>query len=209
MMKKIALLAIITCATISAYAQFSIGPVFGASLTNVSENHSSIQNDDSTLPTFHYYAGIDVSNRFSKKIIGSLGLQYQARGFKYDVVSPVEDIEMSFNYLSVIPNIEFKPLPSIGITAGASIGFKLSERSNDDDITSLFEYANPIDIGGMLGLKYYFNENFYLNLSYFNSLVSISDFEVSDENGNISEDKLRSLNQSLSLGVGYNFYLKK
>ncbi|MCU0347783.1 MAG: porin family protein [Saprospiraceae bacterium] len=160
-------------------------------------------------PLLRYFAGIQANAHFSEKIIGGLGLQYQGRGFKHDLESPLEDVEWKLNYLTFTPNIEYKPLPSLGIQAGASIGLKLNERLNDDDITSLFEYAKPIDIGGMLGLKYYFNENLYLNLSYFNSLVSISDIEVTDENGNTSEDNLRTLNQSLSLGVGYNFYLKK
>ena len=206
-MKKLAFFLIALSATVSLHAQFTISPTAGGSLATV---HYNFPEEFKTQPVYRYFAGIQSSYSFSEKFSTGIGLQYATKGYETDAANPVWNSEAKFKYLEIMPFAEYKILRPVGLIAGGSIGLLLDEKykgANGGWNSPIIDIANPVDISGTVGLKFYLNELF-LSLMFNRSLVSASDLNYTDENGE-PIGNAKQFNQSLSLGVGYNFHLKK
>ncbi len=205
-MKKIAFYLFALCASFSLHAQFTISPTAGGSLTTVNYNFPE---EFKTQIVYRYFAGVQSSYSFSEKFSTGIGLQYATKGYETDAANPIWNSEAKFKYLEIMPFVEYRIFRPIGLIAGGSIGLLLDEKyksAQTDWGSPIIDTVNPLDISGSIGFKVYLHEIF-VSLIYNNSLVSTSSIHYTDEQG-VEVGVGKQYNQSLSIGVGYNFHLK-
>ncbi len=202
-MKKTIFSAAIFLTSIGVYAQLFIAPTVGYSQAN----------SEITYPTFtepasvnRFTAGVQLQKKLSEKFRLGLTLQYAGKGFKTRGADGAFN-HWRYDYLELIPSVEYKPFAFMGIYAGPSIGYLF-----DLDFKNYDKWAEPFgtpieatELAGEVGIKLYWKAVF-LNFSYNRSLLSISAINFTDENGSKIEDA-KEFNKSIRLGVGYNFQL--
>jgi len=205
-MKKLVFCLFALTVVISLSAQVAVSPILGVSINNVKHTFPENFNTKSVL---RHFMGVQGSFGFSEKFSVGLGLQYATKGYESNTNS-IWRTEALFKYLEFMPYTEYKPIRFVGIMAGAGVGLLLDEKyraSNGPWNSSGFNLLKPVDISGTVGLRFYLSKLF-LGLMFNRSVASSSDINYTDENGN-PIGNAKEYHQSLSLGVGYNFHLKK
>ena len=187
-------------------AQFSVAPNVGV---NISRNIFS----DYAFPTkysTYVFGGAIVKYDLTNKLSLETALQYSQKGYHkdagdFEVLLP----EVRYSYLDIQPIIEYKPYTFIGIYGGINYGIKLKEEykfSGSDWINgNNNKTIKDYDFGGLLGLRYYYN-NFFISAQYNQSFINISTLHFTDDQGN---DKVSATqkNSTFQFGIGYFFKL--
>lgn len=205
-MKKMMVCASLLFLSFGLYAQWSIAPNVGYSLSTSKINYD-YWFDYKYTPRIS--AGVQTQYGFSGKFVMGLGLQYTAKGFRTRGADG-GILEMRLDYIEAIPTVEYKPFDFMGIVLGPSIGYLMDVDYKEDSSkwTDPFtNFYNDMELGAMAGLKFYWKDLF-LNLTFNRSLLTVTNINFTDENGNTIKTG-KEFNQSFRLGVGYNIHLRK
>lgn len=207
MTKKTAFLTVLSLCTFTTFAQLTFSPVLAANYSKAKVN----KDDFRTSRTFRYTLGVQPVYHFSEKTAIGLGIQLTTKGYKDGAGVYSLGEESQFQYLEANPFFEYRPFKFLGIIAGGNIGFLNSIQSKyggkwQKPVNNpiFFEKWN-VELNG--GLRYYCGEAF-VSFLFSQSILPILELYFSDENGN-PISSLKQYHQSLSLGIGYNFHLKK
>ncbi len=205
-MKKVAFFFICLAFAVSAKAQFMLSPIAGLNFSNMTASSNAYYK---TYTVLRYYLGVQPSYDINEKFNVGAGVQFATKGYRWGDMGAKSETELRNGYLEFAPFAMYKPMKIIGIYAGASLGYQVDEKVKNDGKWSspFFDFSEKYDFGGVVGIKL-FAKNIFVNLGLYRSLVPISELNLTDENGNILEN-VKQFNQVLSLGLGYNFHLKK
>ncbi|MCC6726253.1 MAG: outer membrane beta-barrel protein [Saprospiraceae bacterium] len=205
-MKKTMISASLLFLAFGLFAQWSIAPTAGYSLSTSKINYDYFF-DYKYAPRF--FAGLQSQYSFSEKFMVGLGLQYTAKGFRTRGTAG-GILEWKLDYLEAIPSFEYKPFDFMGIVLGPSIGYLMDvdyKEAGDKWTDPFGDTYKGMELGAMAGLKFYW-QDLYLNLTFNRSLSNITNIKFTDENGNTIKNG-KEFNQSFRLGLGYNFQLKE
>lgn len=192
------------------FAQWTVAPVVGGTLSNITSPKELGFPNSKALPNFSlgFQGKYDISERFG---IG-LALSYVGKGFRYELnLPPILESSIGFRYFDATVFAEYKPIKQMGILLGGGYGLLKEERFKIDgqvqDHPTSFQLAEDHEINATAGLRYYF-EHFFLSVTYNCGLSPVIELIATDGNGEKLYDAA-SYNQTIQVGVGYNFHLKK
>lgn len=206
-MKKLAFFFLLSTLSSSLFAQFTFSPVVAGNYSKARTNRTEF----TTSNAIRYTLGVQPAYHFNEKIAVGLGLQFSTKGYKDEAGMYRLTEEAKFQYLEANPFFEFRPFRFLGIVAGGniaylnSIEFKYGGKWQKPVKGSLFSQNWDVQIAG--GLRYYLGDA-YVNLLFSQSILPFEKINFTDENGTAIYT-LKEYHQSISLGLGYNFHLKK
>ncbi|MCF8245239.1 MAG: PorT family protein [Saprospiraceae bacterium] len=205
-MKKLAFFFFCLVFAFSAKAQFMLSPIAGLNFSNMTASSNAFYK---TYTVLRYYIGVQPSYDINEKFNVGAGVQFATKGYRWGDIGSTSETELRIGYLEFTPYAMYKPVKIIGIYAGASLGYQLDEKIKNGGKwrSPFFDFSEKYDFGGVVGIKL-FAKNIFVNLGLFRSLVPINEINLTDENGEILEN-VKQFNQLFSIGVGYNFHLKK
>lgn len=162
-----------------------------------------------TDPAVNYFAGIRPAYQFGERWNAGLGLQFSQKGHASAANGDFITTDMRLRYIDILPSVEYRFLSFLSVYGGANIGYLLTEQWKflDQWTEPIVDILNPVDIGGLLGLRFYY-QNFYLGAHYNRSLVSVDGIIFTDENGNEIEGT-KMLLENVQVGLGYVFGKRK
>jgi Outer membrane protein beta-barrel domain len=204
-MKKTMISASLLFLAFGLFAQLTIAPNIGMSMSTSKFSFGNSDNEDYAPRLF---AGVQAGYGFSEKFGLGLGFQYAGKGYKYRDISSTP-LEFKYEYYEAIAFAEYKPFHFMGVVLGPSVGFlkDITFVQNGTPINANFNFIDDKEFGVMAGLKFYWKDVF-LNLTFNRSILPIAEYNLTDENG-APAGIGKEFNQSFRLGVGYNFHLKK
>jgi Outer membrane protein beta-barrel domain len=190
----------------SLFAQFSIAPLVAA---NFSKSRTT-QNDFETLPVLRYVLGVQPMYHFSEKTAVGLGMHLTTKGYKGKPDIYYVAGETNYQYLEINPFFEYRPFKFLGLQLGGEIGYNtlVEFKYGGSWITPSKLYKVKKWDAGLTGGARYYSGNFFVSLLYTHGIITFDEINFTDENG-LPVFKLNQYHQTLSLGVGYNFQLKK
>ena len=173
-MKKIFLLAgaVIIC-SLASQAQFKVGIVTGANVSNQHRNDVNGGKLISNEAFKGFHAGVVADWQIAKNIYLQPQLLYTRKGAKYTAALGT-DARLTLNYVEMPVNILYKvniPFGKIVAGAGPVIGYSFSGKlQNNGQVKKLYSTDmknwNRLDISAnaMAGLE--FNNGFFANVNY-------------------------------------------
>jgi len=142
---------------------------------------------------------IELSSRLS--VLGEV--QYSRKGHTVEFADG--EAFLRYEYLDIIPQLEYRVVGPFAFSAGVNFGLKLAERSKlrDGQTNKLANTISPTDLGLVLTAKVDFTK-FYGFIRYNRGISDISNLEI---NGQLVEGVLIDVNQfnrNWQIGFGYN-----
>lgn len=193
---------------------FSVMPFAGLTLANA---HPEIDLGFDPKYRTGFFAGASLNFPIASKWSLPVDVQYAQRGFFYNTPGAFVQInnqtavfrgriDYRLGYLDFAPRLEFWPVQGLGISAGAYLGFRLSESVRYGD---LIEWTNTKDLGlfessdfGLTGRLSGAFGPLTVFAAYQFGLSNISNLEYTDDNGQ-SLGNLGLNNRSVFVGVGW------
>lgn len=149
---------------VGAHAQFSINISAGLNYSNL--NLGFTNKIDNSTSGFGYYGSITPSFRFNKSLAVGLEIQQSMDRYNYNGFFHNASI---FHFGRLIPQVNLKMIPSLGIIFGGNIGYKLIdlERINTTPFPTqvLNDMNNKYDFAAIFGVEYDI-QKWYVNLRY-------------------------------------------
>jgi len=206
-MKKTAFFFLLSILSGGLFAQLSFSPIVAANYSKATTNRTEFK----TSGVLRYTLGVQPVYHFNEKMAVGLGLQLSTKGYKDDAGMYRLSEESKFQYLEANPFFEFRPFKSIGIIAGGNVAylnsFEYKFEGEWQKPVSGKNYSQKWDIQLAGGLRYYLGEAF-VSLLFSQSFLPFEKIYFTDANGETT-GSLKEYHQSISLGAGYNFQLKK
>lgn len=206
MRKTIALLFYVSMLVFSsdcAIAQNTFKIDFGVINSRIhTENIPNIKTSE--IQNFYFSAGFGkYLNRNTEVYIEA---QYLTKGYTMRFGQELIDAFVyNFNYISLLPQIQYRPFHFLGISTGLEAGYKVAEKSREANwVVGPWNKSKDIktmDFSWVVGVHFHFR-NFYLKVLSDRGFQNISKLEFSDEQGNIIEDAAIK-NRSIQVGFGY------
>lgn len=208
-MKRIILTSLVLAfgITESMFGQISLNFSSGMNYSNCKfEEFESL----SPKGRFGYFIGIAPSYQISEKIQFRVDFQYSLKGFNTGIENNLIPSDFRYEYLDIIPEVEFLLQRYLALGIGVNYGIKVNEQikvSNGDWSEPIVETINSTDFGLICKLETHFKSLFGF-VRYNIGLKNIAEGVFTDENGQINED-VKQLNRNLQIGIGYEFNFKK
>ncbi len=157
--------------------------------------------DDNVNFRWGYYFAASYKLKLNDRLAFIPELQYSMEGYNAGILSIQK---FRFNYIRVLPHIQFKIIQNLWLGAGLNGGLRTSATVfNSFQQINFNTFIEPADLG-LLGVVRYYVKNWYASVRYNHGLKIISEFTVTDVNGNpIGSTILK--NRNIQLGVGYSF----
>jgi len=151
-----------------------------------------------------YFISLRHQTSFSEKWAFNSELQYSQDGYR---IFPEHEIDTRYQFLRLLPQIEYKPHPKIGFLAGLNVGVNLKKETRqykgDWFTIPIDDSINDYDFGFIIGGKYYLKK-FTFSFRYNHGLSKTTEFTFTGENGETLGDTFGQ-NRSIQIGVGYAF----
>ncbi len=158
-----------------------------------------------------YFLGIAPNYQINNRMQVQVGFQYSLKG--YDTRSPntVAPSWSRYEYLDILPEIEFYFLEHLAIGVGVNYGIKLNEqlRFGEENGSSAEkpETIKSTDFGLIGKLEYNYKSLFGF-VRYNIGIKDIAATTFTDENGQDIFD-LKQFNRNLQIGIGYQLSFNK
>jgi len=183
---------------------------------------SSIQTDwEAFDPKYRtgFFAGANVRWAISDQWSIPLDVQFAQRGFYYNTTGAYVvlnnqltlyrgRVDYRSSYVDIVPQVAFRPMEHIGLAVGPYMSLRTAEAVRYGDVidwtdTKSFSLFKDTDFGLSAKLSGHFG-HVSVFAAYQFGLASISDIELTDENGQ-SLGTLQSKNRAILVGAGWQF----
>ncbi|MBK9734853.1 MAG: outer membrane beta-barrel protein [Saprospiraceae bacterium] len=156
-----------------------------------------------TSSTLNYYLSARPTLKLSDNLHISVDLQFSKRGFTTQDSTGIPPGR--YQFLEIIPQVEYKIGKGLGIYGGISVGINGGEEYKINDVweKAKVKVLKKSDLGIVLGLRFYPNNRISISTQISNSLVSVSDIIYTDNNGNKLDTKF--IFRNIQIGVAYRF----
>jgi hypothetical protein len=184
----------------TSFAQINLFGGAGANFSNVKVTGIDEVKFNSKT---NYYLSLRPSIDITDKVAVSLDLQYSKKGYKSDKVGNQDANEYSFQFIDIMPSVEYKIIKPISVFAGMSIGINAKEKYKLNDVWDEVKdkVVNKVDVGLLFGARVNLTDRFLINSQFASSIFSASDIIVTDNQGNEVDSKF--LIRNFQLGVSY------
>lgn len=187
-----------------ANAQLSISAGGGANFSNV-----SIKNIESLRPNTATNFFISVRPEFglTDKLNVGLDIQFSRKGYNNEVSNNQDISGYRFQYLDLIPQVQYKIIKQLAIYGGLGIAIQTSEKYNIGEVwkESVNKLSKSSDFNYVAGLRIFPVEKLGVHIQYASSLTSITDLVFVDDQGQIITDTKILLN-NLQIGITYKIF---
>jgi hypothetical protein len=160
-------------------------------------------------PITQFTAALGAKKYLTEQFGIGLEAQFAQRGFSQTATGTPVASGFRASYLDLIPQVEFRPWPFLGLVAGGLLGFRVEEayRTAEDNWESYTNLANlgvrtrGEDAAILLGLRGYWKQ-FFFSANYLHGLIAVESFTVTDANG---EDigQVEGRHRGVRLCIGY------
>ncbi len=197
----------VLCLTISAqlFGQFSLDVLGGINIA--SQTIENFETADPTANTY-FFAGVSAGYLCKSKVRFFSDLLYSQKGFKDGDKIEYSPSSYRFNYIDVLPQIEYRVHRNIGVFVGVDFGINISEEqkvsgANDfvkfeGDVVKSFDFGLIGGIRAQLGALSLFAR-------YNPGLTNVNNQTFTDQNGfDFNTVKIRNMN--LQFGLQYALF---
>ena len=203
-MKNLVFIFIYFCTSITITAQLGLSVGGGVNFSNV-----SVKNLDSFKPTTktNYFLSVKPEFHLTDNLCVALDIQFSQKGFGLDADTTDFVDGYRFQYLDLIPQVQYKFVEQVAIFGGLGVGIRGSEKYK---IKGAWEEAVTKVSGGtdftfVLGARVFASEKLSIFAQYAGSMSSFFDFELTDSQGNTIEN-VDSRLRNFQLGIGYQLF---
>jgi hypothetical protein len=200
-MKKIfLLLSTIVVFSSSSFSQIDIGVKAGGAWSSV----SNLGETNTNKPILTGYGGGFAHIKLNDNFVLVPELLYSLKGFKYTPYFYNQYSKQYLNYLSFPILIGFKPSKDFMFDIGPEFGYLFKSITLPGASTKdLSVYYNKIDIDIDLGVAYFFEKKFGMELRYSYGLKNLANKTLMDFNGSMIDRVQEGKTGSLQLGLFY------
>jgi len=205
-MYQILLSMVFFCLLLTEYvhSQLNIYVGGGANFSNV-----SIKNIESLHPNTATNFFISARPEFglTDKLNVGLDIQFSRKGYNNEVSNNQDISGYRFQYLDLIPQVQYKIIKQIAIYGGLGIAIQTSEKYNIGEVwkESVNKLSKSSDFNYVAGFRIFPVEKLGVHIQYASSLTSITDLVFVDDQGQIITDT-EILLKNLQLGITYKIF---
>lgn len=203
-MKNIIFVILLFLISFKVSAQLSLTVGGGANFSNL-----KVDNLDSYRPTSktNYFLSVRPEFDLTENLSLALDIQFSRKGFGFGADSIQESQGYRFQYLDLIPQVQYKFIEKIGIYGGLGVGIRGSEKYKikgawEEAVTKI---SNGTDFTYVLGIRLFPTEKLSVHVQYSGSLSSFFDITLTDSQGNMIENVDTRL-RNFQLGIGYQLF---
>lgn len=174
---------------------------FGAGLNYNNYYFKNIENPN-VASRSGFYVSLTPKYHINKKLSAGLELRYSSEGY----LSSGQNLEYKFNYIRLIPQIEYRVFKKLGLHLGPNIGYRVNEKYRDLGVEwhdNESAHIKNWDFGLTAGVKLYV-KNFYFTVRYNYGFSNVSNNQFKDPQGN-NITNAKQLNRNIQFGVGFVF----
>ena len=185
-------------------AQLGLSVSGGANFSNL-----KVDNLDSFKPTSstNYFFSVRPEFYLSDNLSLSLDIQFSRKGFGLDADTLQESQGYRFQYLDLIPQVQYKIVKQFAIFGGLGVGIRGSEKYKIKDAweEAVTKVSSGSDFTYVLGVRVFPTEKLSIHAQYASSLSTFYNVEFSDSQGNKIENVDTRL-KNFQLGIGYQLF---
>lgn len=186
------------------YTQLSLHAGGGANFSNVSfKNIESIRPNTAT----NYFISVRPELGLTDNLNIGVDVQFSRKGYNFDVNNNQDISGYRFQYLDIIPQVQYRLLKQLAVYGGLGIAIQTSEKFNIGEVwrESVAKISKSSDFTYVLGLRLFPIDKLGVHLQYASSLTSISDLIYTDSMGQPIVDT-KILLHNLQLGITYKLF---
>jgi len=191
-----------TSITISAQLGLSVGG--GVNFSNL-----RVKNLASFKPTTktNYFLSVKPEFHLTEKLCVALDIQFSRKGFGLDADSTDFVDGYRFQYLDLIPQVQYKFVEQVAIFGGLGVGIRGSEKYKikgawDEAVNKI---SNGTDFTYVLGARVFPLDGLSIFVQYAGSLSSFYNVAFTDDQGNIIQNVDTRL-KNFQIGIGYQLF---
>ena len=209
-MKSIIIITLLTTCGMATtmFGQLSLN--FSAGMNNSNCRFEEFKGlSESPEARLGYCFGVGPEYEISKKIHVQVDFQYSIKGFDTGTGSNLVPSGFRYQYVDIIPEVEFHFLQYLALGLGVNYGVKVDEqiKISDGDWSEPFvKTINSTDFGLVFKVEANF-KNIFGFVRYNTGLNNIAEGLLTDDNGLLIEDA-KQLNRNLQIGLGYKLRFK-
>lgn len=187
---------------LKAQLRLSVGG--GANFSNI-----SIKNIENLRPNTatNYFLSVRPELAINDKLKVGLDIQFSRKGYNNDVNNNQDVAGYRFQYLDLIPQIQYKVLKYLGLYGGLGLAIRTNEKYKIGEVwrESVYKLSKSADFTYVLGVRIFPIEKLSAHLQFASSLTSISDIEITNDQGQ-TIDIAKTLLKNLQLGIAYQIF---
>lgn len=187
---------------LKAQLRLSVGG--GPNFSNI-----SIKNIENLRPNTatNYFLSVRPELAINDKLNVGLDIQFSRKGFNNDVNNNQDISGYRFQYLDLLPQVQYKIMKHLAAYGGLGIAIRTSEKNKINDVwsESVYKITNSSDFTYIAGLRIFPINNLAFHLQYASSIISMADIEYTDSQGQ-TIDIAKTTLKNLQLGVTYQIY---
>lgn len=203
-MKNLVFIFIYFCTSITITAQLGLSVGGGVNFSNV-----SVKNLDSFKPTTktNYFLSVKPEFHLTDNLCVALDIQFSQKGFGLDADTTDFVDGYRFQYLDLIPQVQYKFVEQVAIFGGLGVGIRGSEKYKIKGAwgEAVTKVSGGTDFTFVLGARVFASEKLSIFAQYAGSMSSFFDFELTDSQGNTIEN-VDSRLRNFQLGIGYQLF---
>jgi len=189
----------------ASYSQLRIHVGSGINVSKLNSSDASFEFFKSKSAV-NYFISVRPELGLSEKWAVSTDLQFSQKG--YLATSQIADVAgYRFQFLDLIPQIEYKMIPQAAIYGGVGIGIRLNEKNKINDIwkESYGKLANNVDPTYVIGARFIPMHRLSVQVQFASTLGDFIDLEFTDAFGNPAPNISNSLS-NIQIGITYQVF---
>jgi hypothetical protein len=203
-LKNLVFIFIFLCTSITIYAQLGLSVGGGVNFSNL-----KVKNLDGFKPTSgtNYFLSVKPEFHLTDKLSVALDIQFSQKGFGLGADTTDFIDGYRFQYLDLIPQVQYKFMEQLAIFGGLGVGIRGSEKYKIKGAwqEAVIKISSGADFTYVLGTRILATRQLSIFAQYAGSMSSFFDFEFTDDQGNIIEN-VDSRLTNFQLGVGYQLF---
>ena len=187
---------------IKAQIRLSVGG--GVNLSNIHINGVDFIKPHTAT---NYFLSVRPELGLTDRLNIGLDIQFSRKGYNFDVDNDQDIAGYRFQYLDLLPQVQYKIIKHLAVYGGLGIAIRTSEKNKINDVwsESVYKITNSSDFTYIAGLRIFPINKLSFHLQYASSIISMADIDYIDSQGQ-TIDMAKTTLKNLQLGVTYQIY---
>ncbi len=185
-------------------AQLAVSIGGGANFSNLKvKNLASFKPTSST----NYFISVKPEFILTENLCVAIDIQFSQKGFGFDANTTGSIDGYKFQYLDLIPQIQYKLIKQLAIYGGLGVGIRGSEKYKIKDVweEAVIKISRGTEFTYVLGIRIFPTEKLSINAQYAGGLSSFFNAIFTDSQGNPIENVDTNL-RNFQVGIGYQLF---
>jgi ACT domain-containing protein len=204
MRQKLIILLIIT-ATVSAHAQLKIHAGGGVNYSNII--FTNLQTPELNTAT-NYFLSVRPEIGVTENLSAVLDIQLSRKGyFFYEDSTFANGSGYRFQFLDLIPQVQYKIIKPVAIFGGLGIGIRTSEKQKIKDVwnEAIDKISRSADYTYVAGIRIFPLHKLSIHAQFAGTLGSFLQIAWTDPQGSLIPDVSTKLN-NIQVGIAYQIF---